>query len=90
MNTELKSATSKRSAPDNSSGTVNKVVFHMETFFTKTIQVSAEIPFQNVKRTNEADPLEKCNGSQIVQQCASITRTDEVDDVIKADNIMGP
>jgi len=66
MDTELKSATSKRSAPDDSSGAVNKVVLHMETFVTKTIQVSAEIPLQNVKRTNETDPLEKCNGSQTV------------------------
>ena len=42
---ELKSATSKRRAPDDSSGAVKKVVLHMETFTTNTIQVSAGIPF---------------------------------------------
>ena len=69
MDTELKSATSKRRAPDDSSGTVKKVVLDMETFTTNTIQVSAEIPSQNVEHINETDPLEKCNESQTVQEC---------------------
>jgi len=86
MDSELKSATSKRRAPDDSSGAVKKVVLDMETFTTNTIQVSAGIPSQNVEQTNEMDPPEKCNESQTGQECASTTRTDEVDDAIKTVN----
>ena len=86
MDSEVKSATSKRRAPDDSSGAVEKVVLDLETFTTNTIQVSAGIPSQNVEQTNEMDPPEKCNESQTVQECASITCTNEVDDVIKTVN----
>ena len=86
MEKELKSAASKRRVPDDSSGAVKKVVLDMETFITNTIQVSTEIPSDSVEQTNETDPLEKWNGSQTIQACASMSRTDEVDDVIKAVN----
>ena len=74
----LKSATSKRRAPDDSLGAVKKVVLDMETFTKNTIQVSAGIPSHNVEQTNETDPPEKCNESQTVQVCASVTHTDRI------------
>ena len=52
MDSELQSATSKRRAPNDSSGAVKKVVLEMETFNANTIQVSAGIPSHNIEQTN--------------------------------------